>query len=165
MSLSWDAVAFAGGIKEYEIFRDGVSVGTRVGTSFNESGLKPETTYKYQVRAISMAGNPSELSDELSVTTEPTPVPDPESISVSPSSKTLNVGETRQITATVSPSGADQGVTYTSSNTSIATVTSSGKVTAVAAGSATITVKSKVKTTVKNTVSITVVDPAPSGGE
>nr|MDH3154812.1 Ig-like domain-containing protein [Bacillus licheniformis] len=70
-----------------------------------------------------------------------------------------------EITATVSPSGADQGVTYTSSNTSIATVTSSGKVTAVATGSATITVKSKVKTTVKNTVSITVVDPAPSGGE
>lgn len=61
-------------------------------------------------------------------------------VSVSPSSATLSVSGTQQLTATVSPSNAtNQNVTWTSSNTSAATVNSSGLVTAVASGSATIT--------------------------
>jgi uncharacterized protein YjdB len=63
-------------------------------------------------------------------------------VSVSPTSATLNVGGTQQLTATVSPSTAsNQNVTWSSSNTSVATVSNTGLVTAVAAGSATITVR------------------------
>lgn len=160
MSLSWDAVTFNGGIKEYEVYRDGVSIGTRVGTSFADNGLKQQTTYKYQVRAIPNVGDPSPLSEELSVTTLET---EPTSVNVVESSKTLNVGDTYQINATVSPSGADQGLTYTSSSTATATVSSSGLVTAKAEGTTTITVASKVKPTVKKTVAITVNEPAPAG--
>lgn len=137
----------------------------RAGTSFSESGLTAETMYKYQVRAISSAGNPSALSEELTVQTGPTPVPDPTSVAVTPTSKTLIVGETQQLSASVSPSGADQGVTYTSSSTATAAVSSSGLVTAKAAGTATITVASKVKPTVKKTVAITVNEPTPPAGE
>ena len=54
----------------------------------------------------------------------------------------LAVGESETLTATVAPENADdQGVTWTSSAASVATVDKSGKVTAVAAGEATITVK------------------------
>ena len=62
-------------------------------------------------------------------------------VSVSPASATLNVGGTQQLSATVTPSNADnKNVTWSSSNTSVARVSSSGLVTAVAKGNATITV-------------------------
>ncbi|WP_344924118.1 carbohydrate-binding protein [Aquimarina addita] len=61
-------------------------------------------------------------------------------ISVSPSNTSLSVGSTQQITATINPSGAsNQNITWSSSNTSIATVSTDGLITAQAAGSATIT--------------------------
>lgn len=50
------------------------------------------------------------------------------------------MGATTALTATVSPSDAtDKSVSYVSSNTSVAAVSSSGVVTGVSAGSATIT--------------------------
>lgn len=62
-------------------------------------------------------------------------------VSVSPTSASLDVDGTQQLTATISPSNAtNQNVTWSSSNSSVATVNSNGLVTAIAAGSATITV-------------------------
>ena len=71
LTLTWDAVNYAGGISEYEIYRDGALVGTRKGTSFADSGLTPETTYQYQVKAVGNNGLESPLSEVLNVTTEP----------------------------------------------------------------------------------------------
>ena len=67
--------------------------------------------------------------------------PKPTSVSVSPSSVTLTEGQSRYLTATVYPSNASQLVTWTSSNANIASVSSSGKVTAVKAGTVIITAK------------------------
>ena len=67
--------------------------------------------------------------------------PTPTSVTVSPSSITLTEGQSRYLTATVYPSNASQLVTWTSSNANIASVSSSGKVTAVNAGTAIITAK------------------------
>ena len=54
----------------------------------------------------------------------------------------MNVGGTEQLTSTIQPSNAtNQNVTWTSSNSSVATVNNNGLVTAMAAGSAIITVK------------------------
>lgn len=62
-------------------------------------------------------------------------------VSVSPTSASLAVGGTQQLTATVSPADAtNKTVSWSSSNTSVATVNAGGLVTGVAAGSATITV-------------------------
>ncbi|MCC2249082.1 Ig-like domain-containing protein [Virgibacillus sp. AGTR] len=62
-------------------------------------------------------------------------------VSVDPSTAELEVGATQQLTETVSPSNAtNKGVTWSSSDEAIATVDSTGLVTAVAEGSATITV-------------------------
>jgi len=62
-------------------------------------------------------------------------------VSVVPASATVNANETRQLTATVSPYNVtNPAITWSSSNTSIATVTEGGLVTGIAAGSATISV-------------------------
>jgi uncharacterized protein YjdB len=62
-------------------------------------------------------------------------------VSVSPSSLSLNVNDTAQLSEDVVPSNAtNQAVTWSSNNTSVATVNSSGLVTAVGVGTATITV-------------------------
>ena len=52
------------------------------------------------------------------------------------------MGDTETLTATVAPNDAtDKSVTWTSSDTSVATVSNTGLVTAEASGTATITVK------------------------
>lgn len=62
-------------------------------------------------------------------------------IKVNPTSLSMSKGETKQLTATVEPSNAtNRAVSWKSSNTSVATVDASGKVTGVNTGTATITV-------------------------
>jgi uncharacterized protein YjdB/glycosidase len=62
-------------------------------------------------------------------------------ITVTPTSGTINVNGTLQLNATVAPSNAsNKTVTWTSSNTTVATVSASGLVTGNAGGTATITV-------------------------
>lgn len=64
------------------------------------------------------------------------------SITLSKTKLSLHPGQTETLTATVKPDNAtDKTVTWSSSNTSVATVSSTGKVTAKAKGSATITCK------------------------
>ena len=73
-------------------------------------------------------------------------------------------GETVQLTATVAPSDAtDKSVTWTSSNTKVATVDANGKVTAVANGTCTITVTT-VDGSKSATSTITVKIPATESG-
>jgi len=76
------------------------------------------------------------------------------SVSLSPTSTTINVGETATLTATISPSNAtDKALTWTSSNSSVATV-KSGKVTGTGVGTATITATSKNGKTATATVTV-----------
>ncbi len=65
----------------------------------------------------------------------------PTSIKLNKTSVTLGVGEIVTLTKTVTPSNASTSYTWSSSNTSVATVSSSGKITAKKAGTANITVK------------------------
>ena len=63
-------------------------------------------------------------------------------VSLNKSSADLSVGETETLTATITPSNAtNQNVTWSSSNTIVASVSSNGVVTAKASGTAKITVK------------------------
>lgn len=78
---------------------------------------------------------------------------------------TLTVWDEETLTATIAPKDATyKGVTWSSSNTDVATVDEDGKITAVAAGSATITAKSTDNTSKKATCAVTVeavVEPEP----
>ena len=66
-----------------------------------------------------------------------------DSITLKPTSLEMNGGEKKTITATIKPSNAaDKTITWTSSNTKIATVSSKGVVKALTEGTTTITAKS-----------------------
>ncbi|GIM60818.1 hypothetical protein CAPN008_08680 [Capnocytophaga canis] len=74
---------------------------------------------------------------KVSVTT---PIIQVTSINIQPGTATVTVGGEQQLTANVLPTNAtNKAVTWTSGNTSIATVSSSGKVTGVASGTVYIT--------------------------
>ena len=93
-----------------------------------------------------------------------TPTPTVNSVTVSPSSLSLDVYNNPTSTLSASVSGTNspaQTVTWSSSNTNVATVSSSGAVTAKAAGTATITATSTVDTTKKGTCTVTVTDSTP----
>ena len=84
------------------------------------------------------------------------------SITLSTSSLSLTEGDTSTLTATVSPSNAtNKELTWSSTNTKVATVNSNGVVTAVSAGTATITCKAADGSGVKATCAVTI---AASGG-
>ena len=80
-------------------------------------------------------------SAECSVTVNaPTTIP-VTGVSLNKASTTLTVGDTETLTATVAPEDAtNKAVTWSSNDSTVATVDESGKVTAVAPGEATITV-------------------------
>ncbi len=86
-------------------------------------------------------------------------VSEPTSVSLNKTSLTLDVGKSYTLTKTVSPSNAVTSYTWSSSNTSVATVDKNGKVTAKASGTATITVKTSNGKTA--TCKVTVNLPAP----
>lgn len=66
---------------------------------------------------------------------------EPTGVTVSPSTANVKLGDTVKLSANVTPDKADQTVTWTSSDTSIATVSKDGTVTGKALGTATITAK------------------------
>ena len=112
--------------------------------------------YFFTVRSQSNADT-SKLV-EVSYSTTPGAVA---SVTVSPASKSLYVGSTATLTATVRPSNAaDKTVTWSSSDPAVATVSATGVVTAMAKGTATITATSKANPSIKGTCAITVKDPA-----
>lgn len=82
---------------------------------------------------------------------------EPQSISVDRNVGTINVGGNLPLNVSIEPSGASQAITYTSSNTNIATVDNNGVITGVGAGTATITAKSSVNNSLSKTVSVKVV--------
>ena len=65
--------------------------------------------------------------------------PKVKSVSVAPSSASIAIGATVQLTATVSPPSGASLLAWSSSNSAVASVSSTGLVTGVSAGSATIT--------------------------
>lgn len=144
----------------YNVYRDGKKIKSELtDTNYTDTGLTPNTSYKYQVSAENDAGE-SELSAAKTVKTDYSPV---ESVAVSPKTNNLEVGGTRTLSATVSPDTAKQQVTWSTSDEGIATVGSDGKVTAVGAGTATITASAGGK---QGNATVSVTEPeAPPEGE
>lgn len=77
-------------------------------------------------------------------------------ITVTPTTLSLTEGKTATLSATVTPAEANQKVTWTSSDKTVATVDTEGKVTAKAAGDAEITATTKDGTTLTATCAVTV---------
>jgi chitodextrinase len=69
VSIAWSPATDNVRVAGYQIFRNGVLVGTGSGTQFNDSGLAASTAYTYQVLAYDGAGNQSARSPSLTITT------------------------------------------------------------------------------------------------
>ena len=83
---------------------------------------------------------PTELANPITITVAAAPV-DATGISLNKETTTITAGQSETLTATVEPSDSTDTVTWESSDTAVATVDNTGKVSAVAKGTATITAK------------------------
>ena len=71
IDLSWTASTDNVAVTCYKIFRDGAEVATVTTITHQDTGLTPDTTYKYQVSACDAAGNNSGKSNEAQAKTLP----------------------------------------------------------------------------------------------
>lgn len=135
----------------------GLSIDTTTGIV---SGASTNSgTYNVAISAVNNAGTNSQT---LVITTNTaTPPVIVTGVSVSPTTASINTTATTQLTATVSPSNAtNNNVSWTSSNTAAATVSSTGLVTGISAGTATITATTADQ---NKTATATITVIAPSG--
>lgn len=130
-------------------FIDGkpVAVGEKGTGKVHVGGLTPNTDYaKGHIKvAFDKAGEvkktatTSDLFDDDAFKTKPISVT---GVTLNSSSLSVETGKTGQLTATVAPANAtNKAVSWSSDNTDVVTVDNTGKVTAVKAGTANITVK------------------------
>ncbi|MGE5528005.1 MAG: family 20 glycosylhydrolase [Patescibacteria group bacterium] len=70
INLTWTASTDNVGVTGYQVFRNGVQVGTSATTSYSDTGLQPATTYSYYVKAYDAAGNVSSQSNTAQATTQ-----------------------------------------------------------------------------------------------
>lgn len=70
VSISWQASKDNIQVKGYQIFRDGKKISTSSKTTYTNSNLVPGTQYTFTVRAYDAAGNVSESSQAISISTE-----------------------------------------------------------------------------------------------
>ena len=84
------------------------------------------------------------------------------SLSINTTSTNITQGNSTTLSATIKPTDVSiKNLTWTSSNSSVATVTQSGKVTAVKPGTATITAKTKDGTNISATCKVQVLEKSP----
>ncbi|TGU71044.1 hypothetical protein E4633_11890 [Geomonas terrae] len=68
VALTWTAATDNVGVTGYDVFRDGVKIGTSTSTSYTDQSVTSAVTYSYTVKAFDQAGNRSAASTALSVT-------------------------------------------------------------------------------------------------
>ena len=149
----------AGGTVSFAAFgrrRNGDSVAVSVtwsatGGTISAAGLYTagQSAGTYRVTATQSAGTLADTATVTVTTTAPPPVP-VASVTVSPASGSVAVGQTLQLTAVPKDANGNaltgRTVTWASAAPSVATVSGSGLVTGVAAGSASITATSEGRT-------------------
>lgn len=69
IGLSWDASTDNVIVTGYKIYRNGMQIDTTTGTTYQDTGLSPSTTYTYTVSAYDAVGNESSQSISVSATT------------------------------------------------------------------------------------------------
>jgi chitinase len=57
ITLSWTASTDNVAVKGYEVFRNDTKVGETYTTSYTDTGLNPDTSYKYYIKAFDISGN------------------------------------------------------------------------------------------------------------
>ena len=109
INLSWTASSSIAGIADYVLQRcqgagctNFAQIATLVGTSYNDTGLSPSTTYSYQVQAVDTTGIAGAYSSVATAATQAPPPP------TAPGNLTATAASTTQI-----------GLSWTASTSSI----------------------------------------------
>ena len=154
VKLSWNKV---NGAEKYRVYYKGSKGWTRMvdttSTSYIDNKVSAGKTYTYTVRCINSSANKFTSGYDakgVTVTTSVKP-----SIKLDKTSLTLTKGASYTLKTTVT--GTNKSVSWSSSNSSVASVDKNGKVTAKAKGTATITAKVD---GVSATCKVTVNEPA-----
>jgi chitodextrinase len=92
MAVSWSSSNDNVGVAGYKVSRNGTQVATVTGTSWNDGGLSPSTTYSYSVTAYDAAGNLSSAASASGTTTADTQAPStPGSLVASPTATSVSL--------------------------------------------------------------------------
>ena len=122
---------------------DGGSTWTDISSATSSSYTTQATTAAmsgYQYHCVVTDGNSNSVTSQAATLTVTAATVSVTGVSLDKTELSLTVGDTETLTATVAPANAtNQNVTWASSDPSVATVDAAGKVTAVGAGTATIT--------------------------
>ena len=133
------------------VARDNVdgNITSRVSITGDTGIINTPGVYNLYYTVTDSSGNRANASKQFTVRTCGNPIQKPDttvsvtSVVVTPNAKTMTVSQTAQLSVSVFPGNAtNKSVTYSSSNSNVASVTSSGFVTAKSKGTAVITVKS-----------------------
>jgi chitodextrinase len=92
VALSWNTSTDNVQVAGYQVMRNNVPLATTITPSYQDSGLSSGFTYTYTVKAYDQAGNPSGLSNPVSLT-------------ISPSTSILSVSIVGNGMVTSSPTG------------------------------------------------------------
>jgi streptogrisin C len=71
VSLAWDAATDNVGVAGYDVYNGSTRATSTTGTSVTVTGLSPDTSYSFTVKARDAAGNVSPASGAVSVKTQP----------------------------------------------------------------------------------------------
>ena len=107
-NLSWSGATDNVGVTGYDVYKDGVFLGSTASTSYVVSGLTNSTSYAFTVKAKDVAGNISVASNAVSVTTL-SPAPD----TTAPTTPTLSASGTSLTSTNLSWTGATDNVAVT----------------------------------------------------
>ena len=135
----------------YTEYNPGVYNDTRTITM---EGL--ETNTKYNLQIVVTTTNNDTYTLKTSFTTSFVNIT---AISLNKISTTMSKGQTEMLQATLTPSNATNDIVWSSSNSSVVSVDSTGKLTANAIGSAVVTAMSNSNNSVKATCTVNVISP------
>lgn len=110
--LSWTASTDDQGVAGYRVFREGTQVGEVATTSFTDPTVAASTTYTYTVKAFDGAGNLSEASAPLTVTTPAATDTTPPTVTMTAPAPGATVTGTTKLAATASDASGIAGVQF-----------------------------------------------------
>ncbi|MEI7509209.1 MAG: reprolysin-like metallopeptidase [Flavobacterium sp.] len=110
-NLSWSGATDNVAVTGYDVYKNGVLLGSTASTTYAVSGLTASTTYSFTVKAKDAAGNASVASNAVSVITL-APVAD----TTAPTAPTLSASGTTTTATNLSWSGATDNVGVTGYN-------------------------------------------------
>ncbi len=110
--LSWTASTDDQGVAGYRVFRGASQVGEPGGTSFTDNTVAANTTYTYTVKAFDAAGNVSDASEPVTVTTPAGDTTPPTVSMTAPEGGATVSGSSVPLAATASDASGIAGVQF-----------------------------------------------------